>query len=73
MTFSANDEVWILDGGKWYRGVVGGVIGRTEFDKSVQYSVRWWDGGAFGVRHGARTASGMMFLDDPAASGLSGE
>lgn len=74
MTFSANDEVWILDiDGKWYRGVVDGVVGNTEFDKSVRYSVRWWNGGGFGVRHGMRTDSGMMSLDDPAAAGLSGE
>lgn len=73
MTFSANDQVWVLDGDRWYRGVVEGVIGSTEFNKSMQYSVRWWNGGAFGVRHGTRTDSGIMRLDDPAASQFSGE
>lgn len=74
MTFSANDQVWVLDAdGIWYRGAVEGVVGGTEFDRSVRYSVRWWNGGGFGVRHGTRTDSGMMHLDDPAASGFSGE
>ncbi len=60
MTFSANDEVWVLDGGKWYRGVVEGAVGKSEFGRSVRYSVRWWNGGGFGVRHGTRTDLGMM-------------
>ncbi len=73
MSFSAAEEVWVLDRDRWYRGVVEGVVGNTEFDKSVRYSVRWWNGGGFGVRHGTRTESGIMRLDDPAASGFSGE
>ncbi len=73
MTFSANDEVWILDRGKWYRGVVEGAVGKSEFGRSTRYSVRWWNGGGFGVRHGTRAELGIMSLDDPSAFGLSGE
>lgn len=61
--FKAEDRVWVLDRGEWYRGVVEGVIGGTRFDKDLRYAVRWGDGGGFGIQRGMRREHQLRLID----------
>lgn len=62
--FKAEDRVWVLDRGEWYRGVVEGVIDGTRFDRALRYVVRWGDGGGFGIQGGVRRAHQLRLIDD---------